>query len=44
MTKEDKFEIGLALNKIALSLSDSDFQKVKEYLKRIETIVAEQTE
>lgn len=44
MTKDEKFEIGMALNKIALSLSDEDFQKVKEHLKRIEKIVAEQTE
>lgn len=40
MTHEEKFEIGLALNYIAMVLSDEDFQKVKEYLKRIEMIVA----
>lgn len=44
MTKEDKFEIGLTLNKIAMLLSDEDFHKVKDLLKRIEQIVAEQTD
>lgn len=44
MTKEEKFQIGMALNKIAMSLSDEDFHKVKGYLKDIEKIVAEQTE
>ena len=44
MTKDEKFQIGMALNKIALSLSDEDFHKVKEHLKCIEKIVAEQTE
>lgn len=44
MTKEDKFEIGLTLNEIAMLLSDEDFHKVKDLLKRIEQIVAEQTD
>lgn len=44
MTKDEKFQIGMALNKIAMSLSEEDFQKVKGYLKDIEKIVAEQTE
>jgi hypothetical protein len=44
MTKEDKFEIGLTLNKIAMLLSDDDFQKVKDLLKHIEQIIAEQSE
>lgn len=44
MTKDDKFNIGLALNKIAMMLSDEDFHKVKDLLKQIEQIVAEQTE
>lgn len=44
MTKDEKFQIGMALNKIALSLSDEDFHKIKDYLKQIESIVAEQTE
>lgn len=44
MTKDEKFQIGMALNKIALSLNDEDFQKVKEYLKDIEKIVAKQTD
>ena len=44
MTKEDKFEIGLTLNKIAMLLSDEDFHKVKDLLKHVEQIVAKQTE
>ena len=44
MTKDDKFKIGLDLNKIAMILSDEDFHKVKDILKQIEQIVAEQTE
>ena len=44
MTKDEKFQIGMALNHIAMSLGDEDFQKVKGYLKDIEKIVAEQTE
>lgn len=44
MTKEDKFKIRLTLNKIAMLLSDEDFHKVKDLLKRIEQIVAEQTD
>ena len=44
MTKDDKFKIGLALNKIAMMLSDEDFHKVKDLLKQIEQIEAEQTE
>lgn len=44
MNKEDKFEIGLALNKIAMLLSDEDFNKVKDSLKHIEEIVAKQEE
>lgn len=44
MTKEDKFEIGLTLNKVAMLLSDEDFNKVKDLLKHVEQIVAEQTE
>ena len=44
MTKEDKFEIGLTLNKIALLLSDEDFHKVKDLLKHVEKIVAKQEE
>lgn len=44
MTKEDKFEIGLTLNKIAMLLSDEDFNKVKNLLKHIEQIVAKQKE
>ena len=44
MTKDEKFQIGMALNHIAMSLGDEDFQKVKGYLKQIEKIVAEQTE
>ena len=44
MTKDDKFKIGLALNKIAMMLSDEDFHKVKDLLKQIEQIIAEQTE
>ena len=44
MTKDEKFQIGMTLNHIAMSLSDEDFQKVKGYLKDIEKIVAEQTE
>ena len=44
MTKEDKFEIGLTLNKIAMLLSNDDFHKVKNLLKHIEQIIAEQSE
>lgn len=44
MTRDEKFQIGMALNHIAMSLSDEDFHKVKDYLKQIENIVAEQTE
>ena len=44
MAKEDKFEIGLTLNKIAMLLSDEDFHKVKDLLKHVEQIVAKQTE
>ena len=44
MTKDEKFEIGLTLNKIAMLLSDEDFHKVKDLLKHVEQIVAEQTE
>ena len=44
MNKEDKFEIGLTLNKMAMLLSDEDFNKVKDLLKHIEQIVAKQTE
>ena len=44
MTRDEKFQIGMALHKIALSLSEEDFHKVKDYLKQIENIVAEQTE
>lgn len=44
MTKDEKFEIGLTLNKIAMLLSDEDFHKVKDLLKHVEQIVAGQTE
>ena len=44
MTKEDKFEIGLTLNRIAMLLSDEDFHKVKDLLKHVEKIVAKQEE
>ena len=44
MAKDEKFEIGLTLNKIAMLLSDEDFHKVKDLLKHVEQIVAGQTE
>lgn len=44
MTKDDKFEIGLALHAISMMLSDEDYERVKQHLKRIEKIVAKQTE
>lgn len=43
MTDTEKFEIGLALNYIAMVLSDSEFEKVEGKLKEIETIVISET-
>ena len=40
MTKENKFKIGLALNGIAMLVSDATFQKIKDRLDEIEQIVS----
>lgn len=41
MAKIDTLEIGLALNAIALLVSDDDFKKIKPLLGRIENAVLE---
>lgn len=41
MSKDKELRIGLALHKIAMVLSDEEFEKVKDYLKEIETAVLE---
>ena len=40
MTKQNKFKIGLALNGIAMMVSDGTFQKIKDRLDEIERIVS----
>ena len=44
MTKENKFKIGLALQGIALMLDDATFNRIKDKLKEIEDIVADEQE
>lgn len=39
MTKDEKFRIGLALNRISIKVNDATFQKIKDDIKEIEEIV-----
>lgn len=44
MKKEDKFQVGLALNKIALAVDNYSFNKIKGYLETIEDIIEKEPE
>lgn len=42
MSKDKYLRIGLALHKIVMTLSDEEFEKVKDFIKEIETAVIDE--
>lgn len=42
MTREDKFKIGMAIHKIAMSVDNNTLHKIEPFLKEIENITSRQ--